>query len=520
MKLFVSYARVDKPYCVQIVDTLDIHEIWVDQRLAAGQNWWKEILRRLDWCEGFIYLLSPDSVNSEYCRREFELARSLGRPIFPILIREGTVIPQSLKEIQYVDFTRGIVMESLKMLLNSIQLEERALQNDTQRKTVPNIPVEEIRQPTINPATVIRLAATAMENRQYDQAVYYLQQAKAIGFSSRFINIDLLLEEAERELAQQTVQIEADREYKQIGDLLRQRSTRRLGWEFFLRFQKIYPDYDPENYFLMYGPNGSKPRIIVSNGNLDNGNGSGGQLPPPAPTFNIPLLEWCHIPYGMVEVVEINNLGKRVKRRIEQPEFHSSLYPVTNQQYNLFLSDPSGYANVSWWQYSAHANQWRTKNPEPKPGKFKGEDHPREMVNWYDAMAFCHWLSAQLGYAVSLPTIAQWQRAFQGEDGRPYPWGKNFDPTRCNSSESGFNQTTSVRRYPNGASPFGVIDMAGNVWEWCADLIPSVDGKPKRIMRGGSYISPGERAHISFRYELGPESYHNSIGFRIVRNSV
>jgi hypothetical protein len=126
MKLFVSYARVDKPYCVQIVDTLDIHEIWVDQRLAAGQNWWKEILRRLDWCEGFIYLLSPDSVNSEYCRREFELARSLGRPIFPILIREGTVIPQSLKEIQYVDFTRGIVMESLKMLLNSIQLEERA----------------------------------------------------------------------------------------------------------------------------------------------------------------------------------------------------------------------------------------------------------------------------------------------------------------------------------------------------------------------------------------------------------
>lgn len=518
MKLFVSYARVDKPYCVQIVDTLDIHEVWVDQRLAAGQNWWKEILRRLDWCEGFIYLLSPDSVNSEYCRREFELALSLGRPIFPILIREGTVIPDALKQIQYVDFTRGITMESLKMLLNSIQLEERAIQERSARP-VSSIPSEEIRQPTINPATVIRIAATAMENRQYDQAVYLLKQAKASGFSSRFINIDLLLEEAERELANQTIQIEADREYKQIGELLRHPRTARLGWEFFLRFQKIYPDYDPENYRVIYVPNGNRP---VTNNRPRSGSGSGGgnsgRPPVPAYTFNVPLLEWCTIPQGWVEVIEVNSVGKRVKRRVELPEFQISLYPVTNSQYNMFLNDPSGYANVAWWQYSALAHQWRSKNSEPKPGKFKGDDHPREMVSWYDATAYGHWLSAQLGYSVTLPTIAQWQRAFQGDDGRPYPWGKNFDPARCNTSESGFNQTTSVRRYPNGASPFGVMDMAGNTWEWCADAIPSPDGKPKRIMRGGSYISPGERAHISFRYELGPESYHNSIGFRIVRN--
>ena len=83
MRLFVSYARVDKPSCIQVVDTLDVHETWYDQRLYAGQDWWKEILRRLDWCEGFIYLLSPDSVNSEVCRKEYELAKSLGTPHFP-----------------------------------------------------------------------------------------------------------------------------------------------------------------------------------------------------------------------------------------------------------------------------------------------------------------------------------------------------------------------------------------------------------------------------------------------------
>ncbi len=83
MRIFVSYARVDKPFCIQIVDTLDVHETWYDQRLYAGQNWWKEILRRLDWCESFVYLLSPDSISSEYCRKEFELAQSLGKHIVP-----------------------------------------------------------------------------------------------------------------------------------------------------------------------------------------------------------------------------------------------------------------------------------------------------------------------------------------------------------------------------------------------------------------------------------------------------
>ena len=78
MRLFISYARVDKPYCVQIAETLDIHSTWFDQRLYAGQHWWREILRRLDWCEGFIYLLSPDSIASEYCQKEYKIAQNTG----------------------------------------------------------------------------------------------------------------------------------------------------------------------------------------------------------------------------------------------------------------------------------------------------------------------------------------------------------------------------------------------------------------------------------------------------------
>src|SRR5437773_1461312 len=125
MKLFVSYARVDKTYCVQIVETMDVHEVWYDDRLYAGQDWWQEILRRLDWCEGFLYILSPDSVASDYCNKEFDLARDLGRHIIPVLIRENTNIPDALADIQYVNLSKGITTDGIKALLNSIYLAER-----------------------------------------------------------------------------------------------------------------------------------------------------------------------------------------------------------------------------------------------------------------------------------------------------------------------------------------------------------------------------------------------------------
>src|SRR5574338_719951 len=108
MKLFVSYARVDRPYCTQVVDLLDAHNVWFDQRLYAGQDWWKEIQRRLDWCDGFIYLLSPDSVVSQYCVREYELAKAARKHIFPVIIRDNTQMPESLRMVQHVDLSKGI----------------------------------------------------------------------------------------------------------------------------------------------------------------------------------------------------------------------------------------------------------------------------------------------------------------------------------------------------------------------------------------------------------------------------
>ncbi len=533
MRLFISYARVDKPYCVHIIETLDVHETWLDQRLYAGQHWWKEILRRLDWCEGLIYLLSPDSIASEYCRKEFELAKNLGRHIFPVLIRENTVIPEWLEEYQYADLTKGINPEGQRILLNSITLAERNQRIDNGNLSM--MPPEEIKQPTVNPSTVIKSAAAAMENGQFDQAVLLLKQAKANGFTSRFINLDTILEEAELSLKRQEYLVEAEREYKQIVDLINHKATFRLGWEAFQEFQKSFPDYDPDHLVLRPAQptstsTGSFPVVVVAEpqpalGGYGGGNGSSNgkhshdDLYPPR--LSLPLLEWCNIPAGRVDMLDAELDGKRSKRANDVDVFQISKFPVTNAQYQAFLDDPSGYANASWWQFSQDAHQWRMKNPQARESKFKGDERPREMVTWYEALAFCEWLSSTLTAKICLPTSAQWQRAFQGDDGRVYPWGNSFEKDRSNTVESEIKMTTLVTRYPNGVSPYGVYDMAGNVWEWCRDsrsTSRNPDEKQKRIVRGGSYIGPHQRAHVAFQFELEPESYHASIGFRIVLN--
>ena len=124
------------------------------------------------------------------------------------------------------------------------------------------------------------------------------------------------------------------------------------------------------------------------------------------------------------------------------------------------------------------------------------------LVNWDDAVTYSRWLAEIAGKPYRLPSEAEWEKGARGTDGRIYPWGNEWDAKRCNSSEGTKGGTTPVDAYPNGASPYGLLDMTGNVWEWCSTIW---DEKPYpfqvqdewiqnylarergRVLRGGSF---------------------------------
>ncbi len=509
MRLFVSYARVDKPYCVQIANFLSIHDFWLDNRLYAGQNWWEEIMRRLDWCEGFVYLLSPDSIESKYCRQEFDLARQKGKHIFPVLIQNDCEIPDDLRDFHYADLSAGLTGDGVGTLLNAIHLAERS----TASKPEPARPTPRQKPPAgsqpmalpSDPTAIIGLAADAMEAGRFDDAVFMLERAIALGLRPRFIDIEAMLHEAQAHLEWQSKQRDMEREYNYIAELVKRRRTRKLGCDAFMVFRQHFPSYDPDNIAEICA---SEQVAAASKGAI--------AIDQPL-RQKIPLLEWCEVPAGTLHVINGKN-GHSTHDTLHVDGFYISKYPVTNAQYRLFLDDPKGFGNPKWWEFSSFARAWRMENLEPVPSQFTGDERPRENVTWYEAMAFCNWLSSKIGVRITLPTRQQWQRAAKGSDNRLYPWGNDFDPNRCNTRESKIRQSTAVMRYDKGVSLFGAYDMAGNVWEWCLngnydDCDISTNGS--RAVQGGSYISASERVQNDFHYVLSPEYHYGSIGFRL-----
>ncbi|MBN1563578.1 MAG: SUMF1/EgtB/PvdO family nonheme iron enzyme [Anaerolineae bacterium] len=241
--------------------------------------------------------------------------------------------------------------------------------------------------------------------------------------------------------------------------------------------------------------------------------------PPRAPADPFGFLpvpfQWVEIPAGQVTLDGDHGT-------FDVPAFSMAKYPITNAQFEVFVNAKDGYQNIEWWTYSDAALQWRLANTTPQTTTFAGDDLPRTDVNWYEAVAFCRWLSAQTGEKITLPTEQQWQYTAQQGDSRRYPWGDQFDPTLCNTKESGIKRTTPVARYLDGVSPSGVLDMGGNVWEWCLneDQTPAnteLVGAVSRAVRGGSWFDDQKYARCTMRYGYSPHSRDDVIGFRVVR---
>jgi formylglycine-generating enzyme required for sulfatase activity len=209
------------------------------------------------------------------------------------------------------------------------------------------------------------------------------------------------------------------------------------------------------------------------------------------------------------------------QHRLELSEYFIGKYPVTNTEYQAFVRD-AGHDPPRGWDGQDF--------PEGKG------DHPVVNITWFDAVAYCEWLSQNTGKNYRLPSEAEWEKAARGTDGQIYPWGDEWEASRLNSAEGETRDTTPVGQYsPDGDSPYGCADMAGNVWEWTLSLWgreferpdyrypyspgdgredPGTEGL--RVLRGGSFSSGRRGARCAYRGGFYPGSGDSHGGFRVV----
>ncbi len=263
-------------------------------------------------------------------------------------------------------------------------------------------------------------------------------------------------------------------------------------------------------------------------------------------------------------------------------DFWIGKYPVTNAQYKLFV-DARGYENKDYWtpkgwdwrhgkytpdlsqidkKYREDYRNWvegRKERAQPNwwnDRRWNLDNHPIVGITWFEAMAFCAWLTERLEtespfgigdwrleigaadanlksaienrkFVARLPTEAEWEAAARGKAENAYPWGNQFDANRANTSESEIGHTTAVGQYLEGASHCGAFDLAGNVWEWCHSIYKPYpyradDGRENeksdalRVLRGGSWLDGRVHARAAVRYRDSPDSFSGDVGVRVV----
>ena len=240
-----------------------------------------------------------------------------------------------------------------------------------------------------------------------------------------------------------------------------------------------------------------------------------------------PAMQTILIPAGAFQMGSDDGLSdERPAHQVALEAFSIARTPVTNAQFADFLNVIGAVGENGERYFDSTDSDARVHLRGRRWIADTGsEEHPVVEVSWFGAKAFCEWVGMRL------PTEAEWEKASRGTDGRRYPWG-NEEPDRTRAQyDSGWNDTERVGRFPKGASPYGVLDMAGNAWEWVSsayrpypynpkDGREDQRGGPVRSTRGGGQDSGPDEITTTQRgrnLSREPQGGHHNIGFRCAK---
>jgi formylglycine-generating enzyme required for sulfatase activity len=566
VRTFVSYSRKNKDFVERLVIRLQNRcTVWWDQRLTPAEIWWLTILDEIEKCDCFVLILTSAYNGSAFCLAELDYALALGKPLLPVVPDRSVKFPPHVSHAQAAFIEGFSVSEAYGEIVAGVG----GLRHDQYVKPDGNVPRPP--EPTVSgqsqlsdlyadAAEALAIGNLALAERFYEQVV-----SRDRGELGRL---------AQEELDTLRKLRKCRSDYENIGRLAAQAGTLKAAinlWRVYRREDECGTDYDPNDY-------AHDPRFVVGTGPLpappalpvgvsgkptfnrqhylrlmldsnrppreraeagrkinDNGDPRAGVL-----DFYWGEDYWREVPAGEFIMGSDEQTDNRT-RTVGLDRFAIAKFPVTYVQYKLFLDAPDGFPNPEWWR-GLHGQGKAQHKAGAGDQKWKYPNHPAENVSWYDAVAFSRWLTAKLQAGqlpsasgedfgvraeITLPTEEQWEKAARGTEGRVYPWGDDYNVGYANLDESKvaggtfLRQTTAVGLYPQGASPYGVLDMSGNVWEWCLNeyigQAVNIQSNSRRVVRGGSGNTVPEGAVAAARTFAEIDSRSEYVGFRLVR---
>ncbi|MDQ7023987.1 MAG: SUMF1/EgtB/PvdO family nonheme iron enzyme [Anaerolineae bacterium] len=516
--LFLSYSRRQTTWCDELYTAIDTYTHfyrWRDNKIPESADWWDSICLNIEGSYAFIAILTQDYLDSVYCMGELDYALKLKKPVIALMLQDVDY-PQKLNE-QRLQFARVADLE-MPQVINKVlsatnQITIGYMQDDfstdihPRKHLRPRVPSPKAATPTPKEDVIInqqidevavhgQIPTRDLMRRYNEEKGRNIRLARDLldKIAQRqdvpvFFNVDEEDKElhiAEKRFAEEERQRQRMKQIRADYDDLAQYVTtleKSAAAKAIKRFIVAYPDYgDPQELLQKYRL--SSRDLLV------------------AP------FDWIEIPKKGYSIAK---------------------YPVTNAQFAQFI-DAGGYRNDKWWTDAGWQKKQSENWTEPRywgDSKWNGDTQPVVGVSWFEAVAFCLWLSDITDEKIMLPTEEQWQYAAQGDDGRAFPWGKQWNRDLCNNNvdKKGIGKTTAVMQYEGkGDSPFGVVDMSGNVWEWCL-----TDYKKKtndinsdanrRVLRGGSW---GDGNAGGFRCDCRlfwyPRGRNDGVGFRLSRS--